>query len=214
MNSHKIIFLFLFIINASYAEEIYKVEVIFVKFNDVVTDEKFIKKLNFIPQSIEELKENEIELIPQKFIDNVLSSVDLLDLDINEIQIITDEEVNRSITETYNLYKYENLENLNFLTGRLRWRDNIEILDSISWYQPVKSKNEYTYHFSNKNNISFYLNLYQSRYLHLNLKAFFGKLDLDKEIKEFIDEDRKVKNSEINYFDHPSMGVIVKIDKT
>ena len=45
MNSHKTILLFLFIINASYAEEIYKVEVIFVKFNDVVTDEKFIKKL-------------------------------------------------------------------------------------------------------------------------------------------------------------------------
>tara|TARA_B100000989_G_scaffold290055_1_gene262714 strand:- start:154 stop:798 length:645 start_codon:yes stop_codon:yes gene_type:complete len=214
MNSHKIILIFLFIINASYAEEIYKVEVIFIRFNDVVTDEKFIKNLNFTPKSIEELKENEIELIPQKFIDNVLSSVDLLDLDINEIQIIADEEVNTSITEAYNLYKYENLENLDFLTGRLRWRDNIEILDSISWYQPVKSKNEYTFHFSDKNNISFYLNLYQSRYLHLNLKAFFGKHDLDKEIKEFIDEDRRVKNSEINYFDHPSMGVIVKIDKT
>ena len=204
MSFNKIILLSLFFTYASYAEEIYKVEVIFIKFNDVTTDEKFIKNL----------KENEIELIPQKFIDNVLSSVDLLDLDINEIQIITGEEDNKSITEIYNLYKYEDLENLDFLTGRLRWRDNIEILDSISWYQPVKSKNEYTFHFSDKNNISFYLNLYQSRYLHLNLKVFFGKLDLDREIKEFIDEDRRVKNSEINYFDHPSMGVIVKIDKT
>ena len=214
MSFNKIILLFLFFTYASYAEEIYKVEVIFIKFNDVITDEKFIKNLNFIPQSVEELKENEIELIPQKFIDNVLSSVDLLDLDINKMQMITDEEGSTPNTEIYNLYKYENLENLDFLTGRLRWRDNIEILDSISWYQPVKSKNEYTFHFSNKNNISFYLNLYQSRYLHLNLKAFFGKLDLDREIKEFIDEDRRVKNSEINYFDHPSMGVIVKIDKT
>ena len=214
MSFNKIIPLFLFFINTSFAEEIYKVEVIFIKFNDVITDEKFIKNLNFIPQSVQELKENEIELIPQKFIDNVLSSVDLLDLDINENQIIIDKEDRTPFIKTYNLYKYENLENLDFLTGRLRWRDNIEILDSISWYQPVKSRDEYTFHFSNKNNISFYLNLYQSRYLHLNLKAFFGKLDLDREIKEFIDEDRRVKNSEINYFDHPSIGVIVKIDKT
>ena len=117
MSFNKIILLFLFFTNASYAEEIYKVEVIFIKFNDVTTDEKFIKNLNFIPQSVEELKENEIELIPQKFIDNVLSSVDLLDLDINEIQIITGEEDNKSITEIYNLYKYEDLENLDFLTG-------------------------------------------------------------------------------------------------
>ena len=106
MSFNKIILLFLFFTNASYAEEIYKVEVIFIKFNDVTTDEKFIKNLNFIPQSVEELKENEIELIPQKFIDNVLSSVDLLDLDINEIQIITGEEDSKSITEIYNLYKY------------------------------------------------------------------------------------------------------------
>ena len=103
MSFNKIIPLFLFFINTSFAEEIYKVEVIFIKFNDVITDEKFIKNLNFIPQSVQELKENEIELIPQKFIDNVLSSVDLLDLDINEIQVITDEEDSAPIIETYNL---------------------------------------------------------------------------------------------------------------
>ena len=57
MSFNKIILLSLFFTNASYAEEIYKVEVIFIKFNDVTTDEKFIKNLNFIPQSVEELKE-------------------------------------------------------------------------------------------------------------------------------------------------------------
>ena len=55
---------------------------------------------------------------------------------------------------------------------------------------------------------------YESRYLHLNLKAFVGQLDIDETITEFIDEDRRVKNSEINYFDHPNMGLIIKIDKS
>ena len=44
MSFNKIILLFLFFTYASYAEDIYKVEVIFIKFNDVITDEKFIKK--------------------------------------------------------------------------------------------------------------------------------------------------------------------------
>ena len=41
-----------------------------------------------------------------------------------------------------------------------------------------------------------------------------GSLDIDETITEFIDEDRRVKNSEINYFDHPNMGLIIKIDKS
>ena len=58
------------------------------------------------------------------------------------------------------------------------------------------------------------MNFYESRYLHLNLKAFLGKLNFDENITIFIDEDRRVKNSEINYFDHPNMGLIIKVDKT
>ena len=96
----------------------------------------------------------------------------------------------------------------------MKWRENIEILDSLSWYQPLKAKDEYTYHYDKENNLSLYLNIYESRYLHLNLKAFVGKLEIDEIITEFIDEDRRVKNSEISYFDHPKMGFIIKIDKT
>ena len=143
-----------------------------------------------------------------------LKSSDLLDI---EIETIKNDKSSIDVTETkkyFELYEYLDLENLNFLTGRLRWRENIEILDSLSWYQPLKNQNEYTYHYNQENNLSLYLNIYESRYLHLNLKAFFGRLDFEETITEFIDEDRRVRNSEINYFDHPSMGLIIKIDKT
>ena len=213
-NFHKILIFLSFFINTIEAEDIYKVEVIIIKFNDVIVDEKFNNNLDFSPTAITELKENEIILIPEKFIDNALISSDLLDI---EIEAIENDNSSNDVTEIkkyFELYEYLDLENLNFLIGRLRWRENIEILDSLSWYQPLKAQDEYPYHYDQENNLSLYLNIYESRYLHLNLKAFVGQLDFDETITEFIDEDRRVKNSEINYFDHPNMGLIIKIDKS
>ncbi len=213
-NLHKILIFLSLIINTIEAEDIYKVEVIIIKFNDVIVDEKFNNNLDFSPTVIKKLKENEIILIPEKFIDNALISSDLLDIEIETIQNDNNLINEKEIKKYYELYEYSDIENLNFLIGRLRWRENIEILNSLSWYQPLEDQEEYTYHYDQDNNLSLYLNIYESRFLHLNLKAFLGKLNFDENITIFIDEDRRVKNSEINYFDHPNMGLIIKVDKT
>ena len=213
-NLHKILIFLSFFINTIEAEDIFKVEVIIIKFNDVTVDEKFNNKLDFLPPVIKKLKENEIILIPEKFIDNALISSDLLDIEIETIEDNANSIDEIETKKYFELYEYLDLENLNFLIGRLRWRENIEILDSLSWYQPLNGPDEYSYHYDQENNLSLYLNIYESRYLHLNLKAFVGQLDFDETITEFIDEDRRVKNSEINYFDHPNMGLIIKIDKS
>ena len=213
-NLHKILIFLSLVINPIEAEDIYKVEVIIIKFNDVIVDEKFNNNLDFSPTVINKLKENEIILIPEKFIDNALISSDLLDIEIETIKNDNNLINEKEIKEYFELYEYSDIENLNFLIGRLRWRENIEILNSLSWYQPLEEQDEYTYHYDQENNLSLYLNIYESRYLHLNLKAFIGKLNFDENITIFIDEDRRVKNSEINYFDHPNMGLIIKVDKT
>ena len=213
-NLHKILIFLSLFINTIEAEDIYKVEVIIIKFNDVIIDEKFNNDLDFSPTVIKKLKENEIILIPEKFIDNALISSDLLDIEIETIQNDNNPVDVKEIKKYFELYEYSDLENLNFLIGRLRWRDNIEILNSLSWYQPLDDQDEYTFHYDQENNLSLYLNVYESRYLHLNLKAFIGKLNFDENITIYIDEDRRVKNSEINYFDHPNMGLIIKVDKT
>ncbi len=213
-NLHKILIFLSLVINPIEAEDIYKVEVIIIKFNDVIVDEKFNNNLEFSPTEINKLKENEIILIPEKFINNALASSDLLDLEIGTIKNDNNPIDVSEKNKYFELYEYSDLENLNFLIGRLRWRDNIEILDSLSWYQPLKDQDDFTYHYDQANNLSLYLNIYESRYLHLNLKAFVGKLNFDENITIFIDEDRRVKNSEINYFDHPNMGLIIKVDKT
>ena len=213
-NLHKILIFLSLIINTIEAEDIYKVEVIIIKFNDVIVDEKFDNNLDFSPNVINKLTENEIILIPEKFIDNALISSDLLDIEIETIKNGNNLINEKEIKKYFELYEYSDIENLNFLIGRLRWRENIEILNSLSWYQPLEDQDEYTYHYDQENNLSLYLNIYESRYLHLNLKTFLGKLDFDENISIFIDEDRRVKNSEINYFDHPNMGLIIKVDKT
>ena len=213
-NLHKILIFLSLIINTIEAEDIYKVEVIIIKFNDVIVDEKFDNNLDFSPNVINKLTENEIILIPEKFIDNALISSDLLDIEIETIKNDNNLMNEKEIKKYFELYEYSDIENLNFLIGRLRWRENIEILNSLSWYQPLEDQDEYTYHYDQENNLSLYLNIYESRYLHLNLKAFLGKLNFDENITIFIDEDRRVKNSEINYFDHPNMGLIIKVDKT
>ena len=214
INLTKILIFLSFFIYTIEAEDIYKVEVIIIKFNDVTVDEKFNNNLEFSPTAIKKLEENEIILIPEKFIDNALISSDLLDIKIESIENDNNLIVETETNKYFELYEYLDLENLNFLSGRLRWRDNIEILDSLSWYQPLKNKNEYTYHYNQENNLSLYINLYKSRYLHINLKAFIGQLGISEQITQFIDTNRRVMNSEINYFDHPNMGIIIKIDKT
>ena len=214
MNCRKKLLLLLLLTNFSHAEEIYKIEVIAIKFNDVSTDEKFIRKLDFFPENIIKLQDNEIILIPEKFMDNALSSSNLLDLDIDSINFKINDSVNNDTKKLINLYKYTDLESLDFLTGRLRWRDNIEIIDSLSWYQPLVNQNQYTHHYDEETDLSLYLNIYKSRYLHIDLKAFIGNLENDIKVNEFISEDRRIKNTEINYFDHPSLGVIVRATKT
>jgi hypothetical protein len=92
----------------------------------------FNNDLDFSPTVIKKLKENEIILIPEKFIDNALISSDLLDIEIETIQNDNNPVDVKEIKKYFEFYEYSDLENLNFLIGRLRWRDNIEILDSLS----------------------------------------------------------------------------------
>ena len=213
-NYHKKLLFLFFLINFSYAEDIYKIEVIAIKFSDVATNEKFIKNLDFIPKIVNDLEEDEIVLIPEKFINNALISADLLDLEIDNTNLNINDSANDNVREVFDLYEYTDLESLDFLIGRLRWRENIEIIDSLSWYQPLANQNQYTFHYDEKKDLSLYMNIYKSRYLHIDLKAFIGNLENDVEIKEFISEDRRIKNTEINYFDHPSLGVIIRVTKT
>lgn len=214
MSSRKILICVFFFAFTLSAEDIYKIDVIIIKFSDVKTDEKFLNNLNFIPESVKPLNHDKSFEAPKDFINETSELVAYIDTEFDASKENKNIVSKKDTNKVYDLYKYTDLESLDFLVGRLRWRKNIEILDTFSWYQPLSELDEFTYHFDLENNISFYLNFYQSRYLHLNIKGFEGKLNLNENINHFISEDRRIKDSEINYFDHPTMGFIVRVDKT
>ena len=60
---HKIVIFLSLFINTIEAEDIYKVEIIIIKFNDVIADEKFNNNLDFLPTAITNLKQNLTNLI-------------------------------------------------------------------------------------------------------------------------------------------------------
>ena len=63
-NLHKILITLMILVQPMQAEDIYKVEVIVIKFTDVKTDEKFNNYLDFSPSSVKKLEENKIILLP------------------------------------------------------------------------------------------------------------------------------------------------------
>ena len=65
---------------------------------------------------------------------------------------------------------------------------------------------------SDDENFDIFIKIYQSRYLHIDLKSYLkNKLKDDELIKYFIDKDIRVFPNEIYYFDHPKFGILVSI---
>ena len=147
--------------------------------------------------------------------------------------------------------------------------NNYEVLASFSWLQNIEDKEGavYLHHEVIEKQYGFLLKLYRSRFLHTDLKAYLGsinlssnditklhikeyenrllessnndntinniKINLNKEnefidinsemsfqnnqistsgeIKLFIDQNKRIFNNEIHYFDHPYFGVVIAV---
>ena len=50
--------------------------------------------------------------------------------------------------------------------------------------------------------------------MHIDLKAYLGNLDArNSKINIFIDEEKRIFNDEIHFFDHPYFGVVVAVSE-
>ena len=259
MNSHKNIFFLFFITIFLYAEvEEYSVELIILKVSGYEQSERFLNNLDFNPKKI-------IQLAPKSYevkTNTILKSVsyeggdELFDVDLkqnnppNLLENLSHSNTSEEkVINPSSWFFEENIQNLDYLLGRLKWRDNVTILSKHAWLQPIHSNNEhYVYLNDDINDISVFLNLYQSRYLHADLVAFEGSLDLDDNygdtiklffnqkligdtseniqmdsdsilsipndnIKVFMKDDRLIKESQINFFDHPKFGILLIVSK-
>ena len=90
----------------------------------------------------------------------------------------------------------------------------LELIDSKSWLQtlPNIDSSKYLFYESKNKNFGFFLNFYQKRFMHIDLKAYIGNSNpRSKKINLFIKDDRRIFNNEVHFFDHPHFGLVISV---
>ena len=90
----------------------------------------------------------------------------------------------------------------------------LELIDSKSWLQTLPSidSSKYLFYESKNKNFGFFLSFYQKRFMHIDLKAYIGNSNpRSKKINLFINDDRRIFNNEVHFFDHPHFGLVISV---
>ena len=165
--------------------------------------------------------------------------------------------------------KSSELITLSNMRNKLSIKKEYRVLDSYSWIQNISDKRDSMYlsEANIDNNFGYYLRFYKTRFMHIDLKAYLGRVKKDsddsitksyidkfdkkmlenlKEIEDididlklnnkneffeidlnesiessetietqilniYIDEEKRIFNDEIHYFDHPYFGIIISV---
>ncbi len=204
--------LLILLINISFAQEDkaeYKIELIIFKFTDIQTDETFKTKLKipdkniiylFDEASLFSKTENSNFSNMSEFYKDLFNNID--SLDINKLP--------------EPLYRdYDNLTVLNELKNKIGNDKDYILLDSKSWIQTIPDNESIDYlSYQSQNNYGFLIKLYKKRFMHIDLKAYLGDLyTKSPNITIFIDNEKRIFNEEIHFFDHPYFGVVVSVNE-
>ena len=108
-----------------------------------------------------------------------------------------------------------NLAILNNLKNNIDKESKYVLIDSKSWIQTIPEYDSSKYlAYQSQNNYGFLIKFYKKRFMHIDLKAYLGNLDArNSKINIFIDEEKRIFNDEIHFFDHPYFGVVVAISE-
>ena len=204
--------LLILLINISFAQEDaaeYKIEMIIFKYNDFQTNETFKTKLKIPDKNIVYLFD-EASLFSKteysnfsnmsEFYKDLFDNID--SLDINKLP--------------EPLYRdYDNLTVLNELKNKIGNDKDYILLDSKSWIQTIPDNESIDYlSYQSQNNYGFLIKLYKKRFMHIDLKAYLGNLyTRSPNITIFIDNEKRIFNEEIHFFDHPYFGVVVSVNE-
>ena len=114
------------------------------------------------------------------------------------------------------LYRdHDNLTVLNELKNKIGNDKDYILLDSKSWIQTIPDNESIDYlSYQSQNNYGFLIKLYKKRFMHIDLKAHLGNLyTKNSNITIFIDNEKRIFNEEIHFFDHPYFGVVVSVNE-
>ena len=106
------------------------------------------------------------------------------------------------------------LETLKKLRTNIINDNEIDYIDSKSWIQSIPSyeSSKYLAYENDIKNYGFFLNLYKKRFMHFDMKAYLGNSgSRSSAINLFIEDDKRIFNEEVHFFDHPHFGLILSV---
>ena len=204
--------LLILLINISFAQEDaaeYKIEMIIFKYNDFQTNETFKTKLKITDKNIVYLFD-EASLFSKteysnfsnmsEFYKDLFDNIDSLDINKLPKPLYRDN---------------DNLTILNKLKNKIGSDKDYTLIDSKSWIQTIPDNESIDYlSYQSQNNYGFLIKLYKKRFMHIDLKAYLGNLyTRSPNITIFIDNEKRIFNEEIHFFDHPYFGVVVSVNE-
>ena len=255
----------------------YQIELIIFQYSNTNTDEVFQNDfkapegeiLNFYNPNLQLNKKSFNVKTQENFFTKLFKNVRPIN---TRNRIINKDKTNIKVANPKSWYRKDNnLQILAKLNDRLSRNTNYRLLDSFSWIQNIENEDNssYLYHEDFGKKYGFFLKFYKSRFLHTDLKAYMGLLNLSEtnttesyidkydkkllevsstknlknnieiklnnkndlvdinsnkkteknemltteKIKWFIDEDKRIFNKEIHYFDHPYFGIVISVNE-
>ena len=198
--------------NISFAQEDtaeYKIELIIFKYIDFKSNETFKTKLKIPDKNIVYLFD-EASLFSKteysnfsnmsEFYKDLFDNIDSLDINKLPKPLYRDN---------------DNLTILNKLKNKIGSDKDYTLIDSKSWIQTIPDNESIDYlSYQSQNNYGFLIKLYKKRFMHIDLKAYLGNLyTRSPNITIFIDNEKRIFNEEIHFFDHPYFGVVVSVNE-
>jgi len=198
----------------------YSIEMIFVEYEDVLSDdEQFNEVFNSPDESIINIKSKEILLNKKAFLyenePNPLQDA-LANIKIDYKPLDENKSVVKNSKSDW-FYKNDRLDILETIYKNLRYRKGVKAIDKVSWNQPITSYADAKFVYYQNSKIGTYIKFYESRYLHASIKSFVGNLshniiqaDRDKYINNIAPDvseslsNKHLKKIELSYFEENS----------
>jgi len=103
------------------------------------------------------------------------------------------------------------IEKLRNIYNKMETNPKYKLVDSKSWIQNITDINSSKFlHYLNKD-YGFYIKFYKKRFMHIDIKSFLNNNSGKKNL--YINEEKRIFNEEVHFFDHPYFGLVISIEE-
>ena len=103
------------------------------------------------------------------------------------------------------------IDKLRNIYNKMESNPKYKLVDSKSWIQNITDINSSKFlHYLNKD-YGFYIKFYKKRFMHIDIKSFLNNNSGKKNL--YINEEKRIFNEEVHFFDHPYFGLVISIEE-